>query len=120
MNVAPNHPTIGAFDSVSNAGNGHVLVKGWAADTDTPSATSVVKAYLGGTPATAFTVASIPAALSRPDVAAAYPALGANHGFAASIAARPGTYPVCLYVLNATATDPTAGATSLGCRTVTI
>ena len=37
---------------------------------------------------------------ARPDVGAAYPAAGANHGFTLGLAASPGTRSVCAYAVN--------------------
>jgi hypothetical protein len=54
--------------------------------------------------------------LSRPDVGAAYPAYGPNHGYNLTMATTAGPHTVCLYGIN---TGPGA-STQLGCRAVTV
>jgi hypothetical protein len=43
---------------------------------------------------------AVDASLRRADVGAAYPSMGANHGFDATIALAAGTYSVCVYGYN--------------------
>jgi hypothetical protein len=58
------------------------------------------------------------ASLPRPDIALAYPNLGPNHGFDITVAARPGTYPVCSLAFD---TIPHHyGGYTLGCINVTV
>jgi SpoIID/LytB domain protein len=54
---------------------------------------------------------------SRPDVEAAYPGFGANHGFNIYLALPLGTQTVCAYAINVGAGDTN---TPLGCRTISI
>ena len=75
--------------------DGGVAVRGWAFDPTTPSSTDV-HVYVDGRFNSGF-----PANQSRGDVAAAFPAQGANHGFNATIATTPGSHQVCVYALNA-------------------
>ncbi len=82
---------------------------GWALDPDSTSSIDV-HVYVDG-------VGSITTAnLSRPDVASAYPAYGAAHGFSRVVAAAPGTRNVCLYAINTGLGDNT----QLGCRNVDV
>jgi hypothetical protein len=99
---------IGSLDSAVG-GTGQVTVSGWAWDPDT-SAPIPVHVYIGasGTP--------VVADQTRTDVARAHPAAGAQHGFAATLAAARGTAQVCAYAI-----DSNGGVnTLLGCRTVTV
>ena len=89
---------------------GSVRVTGWAADPDTTSPIEV-HVYVGarGT--------AIVAANERPDVGAAFPAVGSRHGFDSRvIAPAVGGQNVCAYAINV------AGGTNklLGCRTVNV
>jgi hypothetical protein len=89
---------------------GKLHVSGWALDPDTASPIAV-HVYVGdvGTPVTADR--------SRPDVGAAYPALGANHGFDVTVpVTRSGAQQVCTYAINVGA----GGNVALDCRTVTL
>jgi hypothetical protein len=88
---------------------GKVSAAGWAIDPDT-SAPIIVQMYIDGR-ANALTWAN----LSRPDVGAAYPLYGPNHGYSLTMATTPGRHTVCLYGIN---TGPGA-STQLGCRAVT-
>ena len=58
----------------------------------------------------------ISAGIARPDVAAAFPGLGADHGFSAQITVPNGTTQVCAYGINTGRGDNAY----LGCRTVTV
>jgi hypothetical protein len=56
--------------------------------------------------------------VNRPDVGAAYPASGPNHGYDKVVAyATPGTHQVCAKALNAAGLGLTV---ELGCKTVTM
>lgn len=106
---------IGSLDVVANSGEG-IAVSGWAADADVPGeALSVHVSMDRLEDVSGPVVVDLTAAASRPDVAAAIPGIGSNHGFALSTAfLLPGTYQVCVSV------DP-AGigpAVTLGCRTI--
>ena len=84
-----------------------VHIQGWTVDPSKDSPTAV-DIYVNG-----VGFARIIAKSNRPDVAAAFSAVGANHGFAATLPIRGGT--VCVYAINigAGTRNPL-----LGCRTV--
>ena len=103
---------IGALDAVSSTGETlHVL--GWGADPETTSPIDV-HVYVDGV----FAVA-VPAAGARPDVGAALPGLGDQHGYDAALPMPAvGTHDVCVFGINA---PGTAGANQLlACRKVSI
>ncbi|MET0859715.1 MAG: hypothetical protein ABW091_01675 [Microbacterium sp.] len=99
----------GNFESVQGDG-GSVRVTGWAADPDTTSPIEV-HVYVGslGT--------AIVAAKERPDVGAANPGVGSQHGFDTRVPApATGAQNVCAYAINVG-----GGANQLlGCRTVNV
>ncbi len=103
---------IGALDAVSGtSGSLHLL--GWAADPDT-SAPIVVHVYVDGS-----FVKAAPADGQRPDVAAALPALGAQHGYDVAVAMPSiGTHDICVYGINAAGTP--GDNDLLACRKVSI
>ncbi|WIJ44213.1 hypothetical protein [Curtobacterium citreum] len=83
----------GSLDQVQAAPGG-IAVRGWTIDADQQTTPIRVHVYVDG----AITV--LGADQSRSDVARVYPAAGAQHGFAATIAATPGTHTVCVYGIN--------------------
>jgi hypothetical protein len=92
--VPPINP-FGSLDAVAGAG-GTVTVQGWAIDSDTTDPIAV-HVYVDG----ALAVGR-PAASPRPDVGAAYPASGADHGFDLQIGGlAAGRHTVCVYAINA-------------------
>jgi hypothetical protein len=96
---------------VAAAGIG-VRVQGWAYDTDS-SGPIPVHVYIDGTFQGVLTANS-----SRPDVAAAFPGVSANHGFEGSFVLGAGPHQVCAYGINVGPFGFTNPA--LGCRSVTI
>lgn len=107
--TVPTGSPIGIIDSVTVSG-GTVTVTGWALDPDTVD--SIPIHIYTGSSGLAFT-----ADVNRPDIAAAYPAYGANHGYSASFTAPPGTHTVCVYGIDIAGT----GSNSLrGCRVITV
>lgn len=115
--AAPSGPTVpndhrptGWLDAVAGVG-GAVEVHGWAFDRDSTVAPLNVHVYVG--PALSGIVAGNP----RPDVAAVISGAPAGTGFAARIAAAPGTHNVCVYAIDANLVGPHV---LLGCRTVTV
>ena len=95
-----------------NPGAGTVEVRGWAIDPDTADPIGV-HVYIDGAWGGALT-----ADQPRPDVAAAYPLYGANHGFDHTFTGlTPGLHQVCVYEINTG-----AGTTNplLTCRTVSV
>jgi SpoIID/LytB domain protein len=91
-NVPSSNP-IGHVDSVTT-GHGAVTAAGWAIDPDT-SAPIMVQMYIDGS-ANALTWANQP----RPDVGAAYPGYGSNHGFTLTMQTTQGLHRVCLFAIN--------------------
>lgn len=100
----------GTFDAVSLRPGG-IRVRGWGIDPDT-TGPILVHAYVDGTYAGAGT-----ANLSRPDVGAAHPGFGDDHGFEFDVNASPGSHQVCIYLLNdqASGTHP-----MIGCKPVQV
>lgn len=98
----------GSLESAVVTGPGTVQVAGWGIDPDTASALSV-HVYVDGAPAAVLT-----ANQARPDVGAAFPAYGSNHGYTGSVPVGPGDHTVCVYGINV---GPGSNGT-LGCRAV--
>ncbi|PYY50053.1 hypothetical protein DEJ34_10110 [Curtobacterium sp. MCPF17_050] len=98
----------GSFDGLTSSYN-TVTVNGWALDTRTKASTRV-QVTVGSATRT------VTANGNRPDIARAYPKLGAKHGFTASVSAPVGSQQVCVSALTA------AGKTKadLGCKTVIV
>jgi beta-lactamase class A len=105
---SPNDP-IGSLDAVS-AGTGRVTARGWAIDPNSRAAI-IVQMYIDRR-ANALAWANRP----RPDVGAAYPAYGPNHGYTMTMSTTPGPHTVCLFAIN---TGPGASKL-LGCRAVAV
>lgn len=104
----PSGDPIGSLDFGEPDAEG-LWVDGWTIDPDGPAPT-LVHIYVDGQFAVADT-ANIP----RPDVGAAFPGFGDEHGFETFVPASPGSHQVCAYAINATGPG---GSTTLGCRTV--
>jgi len=102
-------PPMGDVNSVLAVREG-VAVQGWTLD-PTTSDSIYVHIYVDG----AFK-SVVPANIPRPDVLAAYPSHGANHGFSTVVALPPGAHNVCSYGINVY----TNGSALLGCRNVTV
>ncbi|MBT2501319.1 glycoside hydrolase family 16 protein [Curtobacterium sp. ISL-83] len=98
----------GHLDAVTPV-RGGVTVSGWAADSSTTASTKVTITVNGA-------ATSIVASAARRDVAAAYPSLGAAHGFATTINAPAGRDQVCVTAFTKAGTK----SASLGCSTVTV
>ncbi|WP_334144264.1 hypothetical protein [Rhabdothermincola sp.] len=99
----------GSLDSVA-PGPGRIAVRGWVIDPDTAAPTRVRVAVDGQLAAT------LDANLDRPDVGAAYPAYGSQHGFAGTVPATPGSHQVCVSAVNiGPGPDPL-----IACRTVEV
>ncbi|QCR43887.1 hypothetical protein C1N91_10420 [Curtobacterium sp. SGAir0471] len=97
---------IGSLDQVSTSGR-TISVSGWAIDGSTTASTDV-HVYINGSGR------RIVADLARSDIARAYPAYGAAHGFSGSVSVANGTYDVCVYAISPN------GNKTLGCRSVTV
>lgn len=106
----------GHLDSVASLGSGRIHVRGWAVDDNTPTTPVGVGIFLGSATGPDKSV-PVTANQLRPDVAAAFPRIGANHGFSATILARPGTQAVCAWANN---TYIYGAPTLLGCLNVTV
>jgi hypothetical protein len=110
--VAVGVPPLGHLDEASASG-ATVRVRGWALDPDVVDPIDVhVYADGRGVPAV------VRADASRPDVGAAFPGSGANHGFDATMTLAPGRHSVCAYAINVhggNGVNP-----SLGCLIVTV
>jgi hypothetical protein len=102
---------VGSLDSAAVAGDGSITVAGWTADTDSAKTSLRVDLTDNGLART-WLIANG----SRPDVAAAHPALGAAHGFTFRLAVGDGTHQFCVVAENFGAgPNPT-----LGCRSLTV
>jgi spore germination protein YaaH len=91
-------------------GVGGFTATGWALDPNTADPIEVVL-YVDG----AKSLQQV-ASASRPDVAAAFPGFGANHGFSFPVSTKPGKHTVCAFGLN---TGAGTTNTLLGCQSVT-
>jgi hypothetical protein len=106
--VVPADP-YGRFD-VATARYDMVRVQGWSIDPNTAAAIPI-HVYVDGVARAAIT-----ADASRPDVAAAHPGYGPDHGFdVADLQLANGAHRICAYAIN----QGPGGNTALGCRTVT-
>lgn len=107
--MPPGDP-LGSLDSVSLSGN-QVRATGWGFDPDS-DAPMQVHLYVDGRYTTRLW-----ANVTRADVAAVYPAHGANRGFSATLNLAGGNRRVCAYAINVG-----AGSSNplLGCRTVKV
>jgi hypothetical protein len=117
--VGPARP-MGGLDLLGYLGDrGSLEVAGWTIDGALPSAaTRVVLTVTDPTGATS-TVNS-PAAVARPDIAAAFPGAGASHGYDVIVPiSRAGTYGVCVTAFGSVALGEGSGV-SLGCRSVAV
>ncbi len=98
----------GSFDGAVRTPN-RIDVSGWAIDPDT-TASIPVHVYVDGAIAGATSADD-----SRPDVGAAFPGFGNEHGFSFSATVGPGTHAVCAYAINAGSGDANI---LLGCQTL--
>jgi hypothetical protein len=104
---------IGSFDFASAAGPSNVRVAGWAIDADT-SAPTDVHVYVDWSFAGSFVADRF-----RPDVGAAHPAYGNNHGFDTVIGSLPrGSRDVCVFAINVAGTP--GDNRFLGCKRVSV
>jgi hypothetical protein len=114
--VTFNWNPVGNYEEIRRAPGG-VHLTGWTLDYDAadPIALHVYEGQCCANPRGAFT-----ANISRPDVAAAFPGHGENHGFEVSIGSYP-TTPVsktyCGYAINGGYGN---SSPELGCRTLTV
>ena len=114
--TAPDNVPQGCLDSVMGQ-DGKIYVSGWAFDRDNVNAQIDIHVYIGGA-AGSGEGHVIKANKFRPDVGAAYPGVGENHGFADAIATNQvGSKEVYVYAINVGAGSSN---TYLGKSTVTI
>lgn len=104
--TVPGNVPVGVIEAASPGPSG-IWVDGWAVDPDGPVPVTI-HVYVDGQFAVADT-----AGISRPDVGAAFPDLGSDHGFEIFTPAAPGSHEVCAFALNAVGPG---GNTLLGCR----
>ncbi len=101
-----NQPAGNPFGSLdlANKVNGRITVRGWAMDPDT---TNPIKVHVY---ANGQFKGELTADAGRPDLGAAYPGWGPNHGFSTTFAAT-GDQNVCVYAINARSgsTNPQVG-----------
>jgi hypothetical protein len=98
------------WEALSASGS-TVTVSGWAFDPDSGTAASQVHVYVDGQGA------AVTANGSRPDVGAAFPGAGDDHGFSHSRVLSAGVHTVCLYAVD----DQISWLnTPLGCRSITV
>jgi hypothetical protein len=98
----------GTIDDVKMAPGG-IRVRGWIIDPDT-SAPTTARIEIDG-----VVSVTIPADVARPDVAAAHPPYGPNHGYDAVVDVPLGTHNFCVRAINLA----TGGDVLFGCGTVT-
>lgn len=107
--VVPSSDPFGRIDALTTS-SGAVTASGWTIDPDT-SAPLIVQVYVDGQPG-----AMGWASTRRPDVGAAYPSAGAEHGYSVRAAAGPGDHTVCVYAVN----QGPGSSSLLGCGRVTV
>mgnify|MGYP003296726734 CR=1 FL=1 len=91
----------GCLDRVISDRPGEITVGGWTLDKDNLSANLAVHIYVGGPAGSGAPGYAITANTSRPDVNNAYPGVGNNHGFDATISVSvTGTQTVYVYACN--------------------
>ena len=100
----------GGFSKVTPVIAGARL-EGWAMDPDTITAIPL-HVYVDGSYAGTYT-----ADAPRPDLAAAYPQMGANHGINALVPLSLGRHDVCVFGINVGAGNANS---FFGCRSVTV
>ncbi len=98
---------VGHLDAVTSA-NGVRTVDGWTFDPDTTQPITI-HLYVDWRP-----VVAVVADRARPDVGAAFPFMGANHGFRFSLPLGAGQHSVCVFAINV---GPGAGNPLIGCAT---
>ena len=107
--VVPGGNPFGSLDAVTTA-PGTISIDGWAIDPDT-TAPIQVHIYIDNA------AVAVTANGARPDVAAVFPAYGADHGYTANLHAATGRHQVCAYGINIGSGNSN---TQLACRTVVV
>ncbi|MCZ4068176.1 hypothetical protein O1W71_10890 [Microbacterium sp. H37-C3] len=88
-----------------------VILRGWTIDPDTVNPIQV-HVYANGSPAAVVTANAY-----RPDVGAAYPGFGNNHGIETRLSLPAGKHQICSYGINV---GLGSANTLLGCQNVTV
>jgi hypothetical protein len=110
---APTKNPVGNVDGGVQVSGRTLSSSGWTVDPDALDSSLDVHVYVNG-----GWGGAVVAGGSRPDISAAFPGAGPNHGFSWSLqVGAPGDYQVCIYAIN-----KNAGTTNpqLGCGTVTV
>jgi hypothetical protein len=111
--AATSHNPVGHLDEARfDAKYGVLVVRGWAADPDVPTAQLRVHIYVDGAP-----FVSVGTDVPRPDVTRAFPQFGPDTGFSTfrDVKGR-GDRQVCAYAIN----QGPGSTVRLGCRTVAV
>ncbi|MGY4644706.1 fibronectin type III domain-containing protein [Cellulomonas sp. URHB0016] len=115
VTIKPVRPVVGNFEVLARSGS-DITVRGWSlepsggedveviVEVDDDLDTDTVTSYLHTDAA-------------RPDVAAAYPGTGTQHGFTVTLPSDPGEHVVCVWALLPFLYQPER-ETPLGCRTL--
>jgi surface antigen len=108
----------GSFDETTGLARDTVRVRGWAFDGDQKTSPIGIHAYIDGPAGSGARGVDLgPAQLSRPDVAAAYPGVGINHGFDGVLTGvAPGAHTIYLYAINV----GTGSNVSIGTKSVNV
>jgi hypothetical protein len=85
----------GNLEEARTVGGGQVQVTGWVWDPDSGTSASPVHIYVDGQYRAQLTAGG-----SRADIAAAFPAAGAGHGFQTRLSIASGTHNVCAFGIN--------------------
>lgn len=116
---ATGNPFGSGVDSVTSPANGKIRVTGWAIDPDVKASAIAVHIYVGGAAGSGAPGFAYTADASRPDVGAAFPGAGDNHGFEVTIdIGKGGTLPVYVYAINAGGTP--GSNMQIGSKTVAV
>jgi surface antigen len=99
--TVPGPDPIGRLDSAHGAVGGFIGVNGWTIDPDAPTTAGQVHVYIDGPAGSGARGVAVPAAVDRPDVAAAYPGAGPAHGYSSAIGGiSPGPHKIWVYLIN--------------------
>jgi hypothetical protein len=99
----------GSINEISRSGS-TANIRGWTFDADTKQPI-LADIWVNGSYR-----ATLTANVARPDVQAAYPKQGPNHGFTGSVALASGANNICLFGINVGAGNHTA----LGCKNIVV
>jgi surface antigen len=99
----PNGSPFGSFDGATGRVGGAVQVSGWTIDPDAPTTPTAVHVYIDGPAGSGARGVNLGLAdVPRPDVGAANPGAGNNHGFNTTITGvSPGIHTLYAYAINA-------------------